>query len=172
MSQFLFYFFNFISILGGEKMMIIATTCISLLTFFWLKEKIFTKFILFNYLITMTIVIVLKFIIEKPRSLESMVLENSYAFPSGHVAAAMITFLLLFYISKLERNNSHKFFMRFFGIIWLLFIISARLYLKVHDIYDVLASILIASYVFYISLNLKIFKKYKIKKDFHKIHKN
>ena len=129
-------------------------------------------FILFNYSVTMGIVIALKFIIQKPRSLLAMVTENSYAFPSGHVAAAMVTFLVLFYISKFDRNRRHKFLLRFLGIVWLIFIIAARLYLRVHDIYDVLASILISVYIFYISTNLKMFKPYRLKKDFKKIHKH
>ena len=115
---------------------------------------------------------VLKFIIQKPRNLLAMVTENSYAFPSGHVAAAMVTFLVLFYIAKFDKNTLHKFLLRFVATLWLIFIISARLYLRVHDIYDVLASILIATYIFYISLNLNIFKRYRLKKDFKKIHKH
>lgn len=152
--------------------MVVATTIICFFVYFYKKEKRLSMFILSNYLITMSIVIALKFIIQKPRSLQAMVLENSYAFPSGHVAAAMTTFLLLFYISRFEKNNYHKFLLKSFAILWLFFIISARLYLRVHDIYDVLASILIASYIFYISLNLKFFKKYRIKKDFNRVHKH
>ncbi len=172
MNQYLFDFFNAISMLGGEKMMVIATTLVCLIVYFYKKEKRLSMFILFNYSITMGIVIALKFIIQKPRSLLAMVTENSYAFPSGHVAAAMVTFLVLFYISRFDKKKSHKLFLKIFATLWLIFIISARLYLRVHDTYDVLASILISIYIFYISLNLKIFKTYRLKKDFKKIHKH
>ncbi len=167
-----FSFFNFISILGGEKIMLIASIIICLLVFFYKREKRISLFILFNYLITMGIVIILKFIVEKPRNVFALVVENSYAFPSGHTAAAMTTSLILFYIAKFDNNKSHRILLKSIGFLWLVLIISARLYLEVHDIYDILASIIISIYIFYISLNIKIFKSYKLKNDFKKIHKH
>ena len=104
----------------------------------------------------MGIVIILKFIIQKPRNVFALVIENSYAFPSGHTAAAMTTFLILFYIAKFDNKKSHKILLKSLGILWLILIISARLYLEVHDIYDILASIIISIYIFYISLSIKI----------------
>jgi len=163
MNEFLFRFFYFISVLGGEKMMIIATTLVSLVVYFWSKEKILAGFVLFNYLVTMAVIIGLKFWVQKPRNLLALVHENSYAFPSGHAAAAVVTLLLLFYISNFIKSKFWKNLMKLIGALWIILIICARLYLRVHDIYDILASIIIAIFVFYVSTNLGIFKKYKIK---------
>lgn len=152
--------------------MFILSIIICLIVFFYKREKRLSLFILFNYLITMGIVVLLKFIVQKPRSVFALVIENSYAFPSGHTAAAMTTFIILFYIAKFDNKKSHKILLKSLGILWLILIISARLYLEVHDIYDILASIIISIYIFYISLHIKIFKSYKLKNDFKKIHRH
>ncbi|MEI6352519.1 MAG: phosphatase PAP2 family protein [Candidatus Nomurabacteria bacterium] len=172
MQSLLFNFFIIISNIGGETMMVAATTIISIIIFFWHKEEILAGFIFFNYIATMSLVVVLKYLIHKPRNPFALVHESSYAFPSGHTAAAAITLFLLFYLSRFIKNKSWKDFVKIFGIIWLILIISARLYLKVHDIYDILASILIAIFIFKLSLELKIFSKGILKKEIKelKIH--
>lgn len=45
-----------------------------------------------------------------------------------------------------------------------------RLYLKVHDVYDVVGGIFIGIIVFYILINLKIFSRYKLKDELSKIN--
>jgi undecaprenyl-diphosphatase len=119
----------------------------------------------------MTIVVLLKNIIEKPRSPLALVYENSYAFPSGHTASAMVTLLLLFYLSIFIKNNFWKRFTKFIGTVWLILIISARIYLQVHDIYDIAGGIIVASLVFYFSLKIRIFRKGILKEEFVKVEK-
>lgn len=171
MQNSLFDFFVLISKIGGQQIMVIFSVLISIIVFFYNKEKILAGFLFFNYMATMTIVIILKNLIEKPRSSLALVYENSYAFPSGHVASAMTTFLIIFYLSRFIKNNFWKNFSRLLGITWLLLIIIARLYLKVHDIYDVIGAIMVSSLVFYFSLKIKIFKNGILKEEFVKVEK-
>ena len=60
--------------------------------------------------------------------------------------------------------------MKIFGIIWIGLMTYARLGLKVHDIYDILASIIIASFIFYLSLQIKLFKKGILKKEIQNLN--
>lgn len=165
MDYILFRIFNIISVVGGIQMMLITSTLVCIFILFLHKERRLAGFIMFNYGITMSIVVIIKHLVQKGRSPAALVYENSYAYPSGHIAAATVTLLLLFHISKFVKNTRIKNFMKVLGIIWLLLIIIARLYLRVHDIYDGLASIIIAGYVFYISRRLKIFKDGILKKE-------
>ncbi|MDQ1281989.1 MAG: hypothetical protein QG630_340 [Patescibacteria group bacterium] len=171
MQNSLFDFFVVISRISGQQSMVISSVLVSIIVFFYHKEKRLAGFLFFNYTATMTIVVILKNLIQKPRSSLALVYENSYAFPSGHIASAMITFLIIFYLSKFIKNNFWKSFFRFLGIIWLLLIIEARLYLKVHDIYDVIGAIVVSSLVFYFSLKIKIFKNGILKEEFVKVEK-
>lgn len=164
-------FFNIISTIGGERIMLISATIVALLIIFWRKEEKLAGFILFNYGVTMSIVVLLKYLVHKGRNPLALVYESSYAFPSGHTAAAMVTFLLLIYLSKFVKNINYRILMRILGTAWLVLIIAARLYLRVHDIYDILASIIIATYVFYISLEIKIFKKGILKREVYNLEK-
>ncbi len=165
MDNILFELLKTISLVGNEKFMLILATLISLVIIFWHKEEKLAGFILFNYGLTMTIVVLLKYLVHKDRNPLALVYESSYAFPSGHVAAAAVSFLLLFYLSRFVKNIFWRDFMKIFGIIWIGLMIYARLGLKVHDIYDILASIIIASFIFYLSLQIKLFKKGILKRE-------
>ena len=171
MHIFLFNFFVTISTISGQAAMITASAIVSALVFFYHKEKRLAGFIFFNYMATMTIVVLLKNIIEKPRSPLALVYENSYAFPSGHTASAMVTLLILFYLSQFIKNNFWKRFTQVFAVAWLISIISARIYLQVHDFYDIAGGIIVASIVFYFSLKIRIFRKGILKEEFVKAEK-
>ena len=170
MQNFLFNFFVTISTISGQAAMITASAIVSALVFFYHKEKRLAGFIFFNYMATMTIVVLLN-IIEKPRSPLALVYENSYAFPSGHTASAMVTLLILFYLSQFIKNNFWKRFTQVFAVAWLISIISARIYLQVHDFYDIAGGIIVASIVFYFSLKIRIFRKGILKEEFVKAEK-
>lgn len=171
MQNLLFNFFVLISTIGGQTAMIIASAIVSALVFFYHKEKRLAGFIFFNYMATISTVVILKNITEKPRSPLALVYESSYAFPSGHTASAMVTLLILFYLSIFIKNNFWKRFTQFFGAVWLILIISARIYLQVHDIYDIVGGIIVASLVFYFSLKIRIFRKGILKEEFVKVEK-
>ncbi len=148
--------------------MIIYSILVSLTIVFLHKEERLAGFLFFNYMATIAIVMILKNITQKPRSSIALVYENSYAFPSGHVAIAMSTLLIIFFLCEFVKNNFWKNFYKILAIIWLLLIISARLYLKVHDIYDIAGGIIVAIIVFDFSLNIRIFRKGILKEEFVK----
>lgn len=160
-----------ISVIGGEEAMIIYSILVSLTIVFIHREERLAGFLFFNYMTTIVSVVILKDIIQKPRSLLSLVHENSYAFPSGHVAVAMTTLLIIFFLCEFIKNNFWKNFYKILAIIWLLLIISARLYLKVHDVYDVVGGVMVAIIVFYFSLKIRIFRKGILKEEFVKVEK-
>lgn len=114
------------------------------------NKKYFAKFIFANYILSMSIIYILKSIINKPRSPMIITLEHSSAFPSGHTAVAMITSLLMIYYSRFIVNKLFKYISIIFAIILTPSMIFARIYLYAHDIYDCLASVLIVSIVFLI----------------------
>lgn len=168
MNTFWFDLFNFVSLFGSEKAVIILATLISLIVLFAYQKKRVSAFIFSNYAITALIVVLLKLIIQKPRNSLALVLENTYAFPSGHTALATTTSLLLFYLSKFVKNKNLKIFMNVFGFLWLALMVAARLYLKVHDVSDVVTSILFSILIFFLLLKLRIFRKDLLKKEFEK----
>jgi undecaprenyl-diphosphatase len=171
MQNFLFNFFVLISTIGGETVMVTCSIIVSLIILYYHKEEKLAGFLFFNYMATMSIVIILKDLIQKPRNPLASVYESSYAFPSGHTAVAMTTVLIVFYLSKFIKNNFWKNFTKICTIIWLLLIIAARLYLKVHDVYDIAGGLIIASFIFYFSLKISIFRKGILKEEFTKVEK-
>lgn len=150
--------------------MLIVITIISLILFFYKQHRLLVGLILSNYIFTIFLVTILKFLIEKPRNPLALIHENSYAFPSGHVAIATITFLLIYYLANFLKNNLWQNIFRIISILWLIIIMVDRLYLKVHDVYDVVGGIFIGIIVFYILINLKIFSRYKLKDELSKIN--
>ncbi|MEA4910775.1 hypothetical protein SDC9_07728 [bioreactor metagenome] len=168
MDSFLFSFFKAVSFFGNEMALIVLITLISLILLFSYNKKKLSAFILFNYLITIGTVIILKYIIQKPRSLLALVEEKTYAFPSGHVALATTTFLLLFFIAKYVKNKFWKIFLEIFAIFWLVSTIFARLYLKVHDWPDIVTSIFLAVFIFILALTIPSFKKSFLAKEIKK----
>ncbi len=168
MDNFLLNFFNSVSLFGGEIALVTLLTLISLYLLFSKKRTRFAGFTLFNYLVTIATVVAIKDIVQKPRSLLALVEEKSYAFPSGHTALAMTTFLLLFFISNSIENKFWKIFLKIFAIFWILATIFARLYLGVHDMPDIIASAFIAVFVFIISFTIPSFRKDILARDIKK----
>lgn len=164
MNKFLFDYAYILSMMGGEKVAIIFSIAISLIIIFWQKERLLAEFVLLNYFLTISITMILKNIVAKPRNPLALIHENSYAFPSAHTSLAMTTFLLLFFIAnRFIKNNFWKITSEILAVFWLISIIFARLYLRVHDIYDIIGGILVAIIIYYIIKKIKYFKFVKIK---------
>lgn len=164
-NDYIFNFFQIISTIGGQKTILFLITIVCLILFFYKKDKLLISFILSNYILTLGVVVILKYIVAKPRNPLALVQENSFAFPSGHVAIAFTTFLLIFYLANFVSKSFYKRLLKILATLWLILIILARLYLKVHDMYDIFGSFIIATIIFYILVHLKIFKKYRIQKE-------
>lgn len=165
MNNFLFHLSLSVSAIGGPEVMLVASLIASFLVYFWKREKVLSAFIFLNYLLTFILAAILKYTINKPRNPLALVHENTPAFPSGHTAMASVTFLLVFYFTGFVKNKLWKNLLRILSGLWLFLIIVARLYLGVHDIYDITGAIIVALVIFLITIRLKIFTKRKIQKD-------
>ena len=163
MSIYLKNFFIFMSNISDVEFMIIYSIIVSIIILLWKKERIYACFVLMNYIAISAGIYTLKHLIKKPRPINGLINETGYAFPSGHASAAMITFLLVWYFSNFIKNKTWKYLLRIFGGFWFFSIAGARLYLKVHDIYDVLGGIFLATIVFYVIHQIHIFHFKKIK---------
>ncbi len=167
MQNFLYNFFRLISFFNGEIAAFIAGVFASILLIFILKKKKILSFVFLNYLVSLSTVILIKFIVQKPRNLFALVKETSHAFPSGHTALALTTSLILFYLASFFKNKKKKALVYIFATLWTLATISARLYLKVHDWQDIITSLLIASFAFLIIKKMRIFRKDYLKKELY-----
>jgi undecaprenyl-diphosphatase len=97
----------------------------------------------------MSIVYALKLLINKPRPDNMLMVESAgKAFPSGHSAiAAVFTALIIYFLSlQVKKASQKKTFLTknkniiyVFVVILFLLIPISRLYLHVHDMYDVVA---------------------------------
>lgn len=116
---------------------------------FILKKKTWDILLISSGLITMSIVYTMKVIINKPRPDHMLIAESAgKAFPSGHSAiAAVFTVLVIYFINtqaqKASQKNSilakNKNLIYIFVFALFLLIPVSRLYLHVHDMYDVMA---------------------------------
>ncbi len=96
-----------------------------------------------SMIIMSAVVVILKEVTKTVRPLNPLIIENSFSFPSGHVAASAVFFGLLFYLFC--RKKSMKFKLRMSDLFILLMTITAfsRVYLRAHWLSDVLGGLLI-----------------------------
>lgn len=116
---------------------------------FILKKKTWDILLISSGLITMSIVYTLKVIINKPRPDHMLIVESAgKAFPSGHSAIAAVFTVIIIYafnlhFKKASQKNTflakNKNLVYIFVFAIFLLIPISRLYLHVHDIYDVIA---------------------------------
>lgn len=148
MQENIFHFMKLVSAIFHPNIMYPFLFTLSMVLFI-LKKKTWDVLLISSGLITMIIVYTLKVLINKPRPDHMLIVESAgKAFPSGHSAiAAVFTVLVIYYISthvkKASQKNSilakNKNLVYIFVFILFLLIPISRLYLHVHDIYDVTA---------------------------------
>lgn len=90
---------------------------------------------------------VLKEIIMKPRPLEMLIEETGYTFPSGHATISIALFGSIAYLISKGKSKEVKILSWLIVIICVAIISFTRLYLQVHDIYDVLGGFLLGSII-------------------------
>ncbi len=86
----------------------------------------------------------LKLLFERPRPEHAYFLEQSYSFPSGHAAAALATFGILFYIVAKEKWAS-VLFASITAVVLTFFVGLSRIYLGEHYVSDVFNGYLIGA---------------------------
>lgn len=123
-----------------------ASICI-LLFCIWLYGKGYRKecdIVFFSVCVAMVTTFGLKYILEIPRPVFALVIENDARFPSGHATMAAVVMSLVVYYSMLHvRNKFLRWVCCVFGVLWFCAVVYSRLYLGVHVPIDVVAGGLI-----------------------------
>ena len=138
-SEGLTSFFIFITRIGGWEGHLFG---LPLIYWLWNKEKV-TKLI-FLYFSASFIINWIKDIFEavRPEGV-ALIEQGGYSFPSGHAAGATLTFFMLMLLVR-------KKWMNIFGLVMIFLISLSRVYLGVHYLMDVIAGILIGSFLVFI----------------------
>ena len=127
--------------LGGALVLIM----ISLLMLLFVKDKKTVLIIIINLIIAFLFNDLLKhiFVRSRPDSINWLVTESGYSFPSGHAMVSMAYYGYLIYLLYLSKNKYKWLLITLSSIIILLIGIS-RIYLGVHYLSDVVAGFLVA----------------------------
>ncbi len=138
---------------------------------FIFKKKTWDVLLISSGLITMSVVYTLKIAINKPRPDHMLIIESAgKAFPSGHSALAAVFTTLIIYATHLHFRKvkyrkaflrKYKYFIYISILALFLLVPISRLYLHVHDIYDVIAGYSIGGIVtlFCIKCSHRFFKR-------------
>ncbi len=133
--------FNFqvlVSQIGGLASMSIIVGTISLVLLS-LGHKKDSFRVMFSSILAISTTFVLKSIFKIPRPDDMLVNESGYRFPSGHATmAAVFSTLMIYYASKLIKNNFLKCFTYLVAAVWYILVSYSRLYLNVHLPIDVI----------------------------------
>lgn len=128
-----------LTVFANPKFLVI----LSIIIFLLLKDKKEKFYFVFNICFITLLNQILKHIIVRPRpSIEHLISQGGYSFPSGHSMAAVAFYGYLVYL--LWKTNWHKTY-KYIGTVLLILLIIAicfsRIYLGVHYISDVIAGI-------------------------------
>ena len=117
------------------------------------KEGIFFSF---TVLLNALIVFVIKEIVQRERPLNAIISSNSFAFPSGHAATAIVFFgLLIYLILRKSKSKNFRLISILISIFMILLISFTRLYLNLHWFSDILGGLAIGIFVLTSSIILK-----------------
>ncbi|MCR4323564.1 MAG: phosphatase PAP2 family protein [Nanoarchaeota archaeon] len=147
----LFNFSVFVGIIFEPLAMVIIGLAIALYLF--VRKMNRRGYFFASILIIAGILIKLfKEFIQKARPLDMLIQETGYAFPSGHATISVVFFGSLAYL--ISRNKSQKIKVLSSVIAGILVLITGftRLYLGVHDVYDVLGGFVLGGIVLVIGI--------------------
>lgn len=151
-------FFTFITHIGDTKVLLPLSLILVLFLLYQNRKKdaIFTSLTLIT---AVSISESLKFLIQRARPIDALILETDPSFPSGHTLMSTLFFLLLIFLYKDEiKSKINKKMMITLGIILPILIGFSRLYLNVHWLTDVLAG-LILGIIFALTFRMLLKKK-------------
>lgn len=128
--------------------------------FFITNKKHYRYELIIASVLNLLFIYPLKYIINKPRPENMLIVESAgKAFPSGHSAlAGLLTFLIIHILYRSVKNKTLYIVSSVLVFIAFLSIPYSRLYLHVHDIYDVTAGYILGALAAYIAI--KITDKY------------
>lgn len=127
---------------------------ISLIVF--IKNKKYGKFLLINLLSITAFNQLLKFIIKRPRpSINTLIEETGFSFPSGHSMVSLAIYgLVIYFIYKNIKNKYIKYTLIIILSLLILLIGISRIYLGVHYPSDVIGGFFISFCYLYLIINL------------------
>ena len=133
--------------LGGALVLII----VSLLMLFFVKNKKIVLIIIINLIIAFLFNDLLKIIFQRsrPDSINWIINERGYSFPSGHAMVSMSYYGFLGYLTYLS-SYKHKWIIISLLSIIIILIGLSRVYLGVHYLSDILAGFLVS--IIYLSI--------------------
>lgn len=134
---------------------------LAILLFFILKNKKISLSIAINLALCFLINVSVKYLTVRDRPVFSLINESGYSFPSGHstVSSAFYGFLI-YLICKSKFKKSAKIVLSAFLSLIILIVIFSRLYLGVHFLTDVIASLMLS--VSYLIIYITILKNKNI----------
>ncbi len=158
-------FYSYTTDMGGTLFILLMTLLVSL--YFILKKKDFKTayWYIFHVAIGAGVLNqVVKLIFQRTRpTIEHLVLQDGYSFPSGHSMASLICYggivLLIFHLNQ---NKWIKFLACLFATVLIIAVGISRIYLGVHFPSDVLAGFCLAGS--WLSLSAAIYSKKILKK--------
>ncbi|HPF47893.1 MAG: phosphatase PAP2 family protein [Alphaproteobacteria bacterium] len=156
-------FLGLLTKLGGmEWMGGLGVLCIAILI---MKKQLTESIVLaVGFAVTMTSVLVIKFLSDRVRPVSVFSLEQSTsAFPSGHMAVSLFLYGFIAYlISRKIKDTRFSLGVIIIGIVFAVMIGISRLYLNVHWLSDVLGGFALgASYLCLCIGFLELTSKYK-----------
>ena len=156
-SNFLTLFFKTISFIFSTPMIILY--CLLMIFFFRNKNK--AVFISIMMIIQALITNIIKIIFKRNRpTINPMVIEKTYSFPSGHTVASVVLIIILGVFLKEKKLNKN--IITLIQLLIISLVGLSRIYLGVHYFTDILGGILLSSSILFFVKDDKI--KYWLEK--------
>ena len=142
--------------LGGPVVLLI----VSIIIMFFIKNKRINIAIIVNLISVFLLNQLLKIIIQRsrPNSINWLVIESGYSFPSGHAMVSMGYYGFLIYLVYTRINKKYKWIIISLISLIILFIGISRIYLGVHFLSDILGGFLGA--IMYLIVFVFCYNKY------------
>ena len=128
---------------------------ITILLFCIIKNKKYPIIITINLIASFIIGQILKFIIRRPRPIDTLIKGIGYSYPSGHSLVSMAYFGLIIYLIGIKINNKNiKNILIIFNTILIILISFSRIYLGVHYLTDIVGGMLLAAIYLIVFINI------------------
>jgi len=99
-------------------------------------------------LLTGALIYLIKELVQRARPINSLVLDTSFAFPSGHATIVVVFFGILIYLTSIKSKSKHlNLSILVISELIILLVSFTRLYLNLHWFTDVLAGIALGFFI-------------------------